>query len=335
MTEETHHSIPDILRVCVVWNPLGFLFHTLSNKLPAFMLGVGGGRGGGAGGFRGGGAHYGPVRGGARGGGGRRRPPPASFNFTVRIMLEDASVFGRVIGAGGSIVKQTQRETGTNIRLPRRDAPPGSPTLVSGPTPFSVLAACHKIANQALNSAAADAEGCKCMCDVGDNVSIRAMLHRAAGDPFLFAATGSSSDDSSAADHDSAASSDEASAFAAVALMVGPLAPSPDIETIAPLLDDVAFGVGLSSGALNAAVAEPSQSLKTFYIYAIGRSAVDALSSTTLPLLCERLSAQPPPPPPPGRQYVPAPADGPTAQALRTSTERYDPMDDDGVGHEV
>ena len=129
------------------------------------------------------------------------------------------------------------------------------------------------------------------------------------------------SDDSSAADHDSVASSDEASAFAAAALMVGPLAPSPDIETIAPLLDDVAFGVGLGSGALNAAVAEPSQSLKTFYIYAIGRPAVDALSSTTLPLLCERLSAQPPPPPPPppGRQYVPTPAEGATAEALRDS----------------
>ena len=252
------------------------------------------GRGGG--GFlpRGGGAHYGPAdrgrgrgKGGGRGGGkgskgggsggkgGHNRQ--AGHAFSVRVPL-GFGARARVIGPGGSIVKGTEKKTKTSIRLPSRDALDGTPTVVSGATPYSVLSACRMLAHQIFD--VTPDGGYRCTCRVaGGSEDLHSVLRRPAGQPWLFEPSGGN-----AGDHD-------ASAFAAVALQVAELAPSPDAAALALALDDVLFSCGAADLPLHAATSS-ERGDRVFYLFALGGTAWTALREA-LPGLCARLSAGP------------------------------------------
>lgn len=251
---------------------------------------------------RGGGAHYGPAdrgrgrekgggrRGGkgSKGGGGngkgahdRQANSCSGYAFSVRIPL-GFSARSRVIGPGGSIVKGTEKKTNTSIRLPLRDAQEGTPTVVSGATPYSVLSACSMIAHQTFD--VTPNGGYRCTCRVaGGTDDLNSVLRRPAGQPWLFEpsqpyAAGN------AVDHDD-------SAFAAVALRVAELAPSPDAAALALALDDVLFSCGAVDLPLHAATSS-ERGDRVFYLFALGNIAWNALREA-LPGLCARLSAGP------------------------------------------
>lgn len=185
----------------------------------------------------------------------------------------------------GRVVKQTQAGTGTLIRTPRRDAPDGSPTLVSGPTPYAVLRACDIIAHQVLERSSEEG-GITCSCELAgagaQPLVLRARLLRAAGQPWLFAPAPATSD-----------GGDDGGGFAAVALHVEALAPRPTAEALAAVLDDEAFAHGLPEHALHAACDDAGAS-KRLYVYALGLDGVRVLRSSALAAVCDRLSAQAP-----------------------------------------
>lgn len=266
------------------------------------MLGYGG-RGGGGGGIgRGGGAHYGPAdrtgkgkgkggrqRGGAKGSGGK------SPYLSVQICF-DGAARARVIGVGGSVVKQTQKLTGTGIQCARRDAPEGTPTKVSGPSTFSVLHACHLLALQ--TAAVAPVGGHICTCKLssgeGDALILRARLQSAAGQPWLFV------DGTEEAGHVDAAP------FAAIALCTEEPNQLPSSDELAAVLDDLAFSLGTSELPIysSCSSADPPRSEgqtgmqrkenSIFFVFGIGKEAVRALESV-LPALLERFGASSPP----------------------------------------
>lgn len=182
--------------------------------------------------------------------------------MTVRMAL-NRDLAGRVIGTGGETVKRTQRESGASVLLPRRGEE--GDTLISGPTPLSVLSACRAIATQTIDQPGG---GFVCACEVA-GMTLRATLRRpegtAAAAEWLFTAAESRPD----------------AAF--VAACVGCAAP-PVGPALAAQLDDVAFAAGVSAEHLAA-----TSGGGVVYFYAIGH-AVGALQAA-LPSLCDRLCA--------------------------------------------
>ena len=259
------------------------------------MIGYGGG-GGGGGGVGRGGAHYGPAQNGkggrrGKGGGGSRGGKRSGKYLSVSIPL-DAAARPRVIGPGGSIVKQMQRETGAHVNLPKRDAAAGALSVISGATPHSVLHVCSMIAHRTFDVAPSDGYACECKIGGDIKITMAARLHRALGSPWLFTADASLTDGA-------AATAAAATPFAAVALQVAPPHPPPDADALRVFLDDLAFSLGTSQLSIDAAVLdEPAQQQQpdrpsTFFVFAIGAESVHALNAA-LPALCERFSATAP-----------------------------------------
>jgi hypothetical protein len=202
-------------------------------------------------------------------------------------MALDRDLAGHVIGIGGETVKRTQRESGASVRVPPRGQE--GDTLISGPTPLSVLSACRAIATQTINQ---PGDGFVCACEVA-GATLRATLRRphvpAAAAEWLFTA---------------ADSAPEAAFTAACIGCAAPLAES----ALAAQLDDVAFAAGVSAEHLACAVGGG-----VVYFYAIGH-AVGALQDA-LPSLCDRLCAPRLPAGDAGSAGGAAPAGSPAAAA--------------------
>ena len=290
------------------------------------MIGYGGRGGGGGlgGGGRGGGAHYGPGGGGKGGKGGKgkggrgSRGKGSKYFLSVHITFNSAARV-RVIGPGGSIVKQMQKSTATGIHAPRRDAPESAPTKVSGRTVFSVLHACHLLAAQTRNVEPPGGHECACTLSAGDagSLKLRARLSAADGQPWLMTPG------------DGMQSDADAAPFAAIALWTQPFALPPTEEEVDAALDDLRFGLGAAELAIYAATggfhdasqpdessgpqdeapkaaasegtteathqgsASPSSTSSTLiFVYAVGDEAVHTLRSA-LPALCQCLRSSP------------------------------------------
>ena len=104
-------------------------------------------------------------RSGGRGGRGRW-PSKQRAGLRVTVFL-DADKRGHVIGAQGATVKQTQKDTGAQIRTPKRGDE--GPTEVTGPDAISVLRACCLLARQTSSSS-------DCTCSVAGSAELRATL---------------------------------------------------------------------------------------------------------------------------------------------------------------
>ena len=95
-----------------------------------------------------------------------RRRRGAFLMLRVKVVLDEAKR-GRVFGARGAVVKQIQRDTGSQVRIPRRGDK--QPIEITGPNTVSVLRGCCLVARKTCSA-------CECTVSLVGSPEVRATL---------------------------------------------------------------------------------------------------------------------------------------------------------------